>query len=254
MTFQFAQPMNVADTTGCYFYHSMDVPGFGLQPGGWDLRQCAHQYLGNIDFKGKRALDMGAASGFLTFEMEKRGASVVSYDLNAGGDWDIVPHYRLRGQFKKMRADLDKSADAYKRAYWLAHRVLNSKAQAFYGDVYHLPNELGEFDVSFFGMIFPHLQDPFQALYQGARLSKDAVVITGSFSKTERAEMTFRPSADDTSTFSIKGWWVLSIGCLRNMLGVLGFKIIDVVEFKAECLHPSAKGWHPLQAVVARRF
>jgi predicted nicotinamide N-methyase len=35
-------------------------------------------YLGNFDFVGKRVLDVGAASGFLTFEMEKRGAEVVA--------------------------------------------------------------------------------------------------------------------------------------------------------------------------------
>jgi hypothetical protein len=34
------------------------------------LRKTIDDYLGHFDFRGKRALDVGAASGF-TFEMEK---------------------------------------------------------------------------------------------------------------------------------------------------------------------------------------
>ncbi len=38
------------------------------------LATTIDDYLGRFDFRGKRCLDIGTASGYLTFEMERRGA------------------------------------------------------------------------------------------------------------------------------------------------------------------------------------
>jgi hypothetical protein len=250
MPFDFAQPAPVADLTDCFFYHKIDLPGFGTVGGDWDLRACAHAYLGNQDFAGKRALDMGAASGFLTFEMEHRGASVVSYDIRTGADWNIVPHYKLRDRLPQMRRDADEAIRRLKNAYWFSHRRFRSQAQVYYGDIYGLPAELGDFDVVFYGMILTHIRDPFQALYSGARLSRDTVVVTGSFARSEAPTSTFRPDAADTSNLGVKSWWLLSIGTMRRMLGVLGFEIVD---FEALCLAAGHEGPRRLQAIVAKR-
>lgn len=59
----------------------MDIPGYGGVEGEWDLRKGVKEYLGNVDFKGKRVLEIGTASGFLCFYMEGQGAEVVAYDL-----------------------------------------------------------------------------------------------------------------------------------------------------------------------------
>jgi hypothetical protein len=253
VAFAYALPQQPTDLASCYFYHSMDLPGHGHMTGGWDLRACPAEYLGNFDFAGKRSLDVGAASGFLSFEMEKRGAEVVSYDLDAGSDWDIVPHFKLRKELPTMRDDMDARLVMLKNAYWLSHHALGSKAKVYYGDIYDLPKQLGEFDVVFYGMILTHLRDPFQALYSGARLSRDACIVTGIFSKTEKAQSTFRPNADDTSTLGVKGWWHLSIGTIRKMLGILGFEIEGIVEFSAPCIAPGFEGVRPIQAIVGRR-
>jgi hypothetical protein len=47
----------------CYFYHHMDLPGVGEVGSGWDLRPTVDAYLGNLDFRGKRVLDVGAQAG-----------------------------------------------------------------------------------------------------------------------------------------------------------------------------------------------
>ncbi len=46
------------------------------------------EYLGKVDFAGQRVLEIGPASGFLTFEMEKRGAEVVSVEVTDEHGWD----------------------------------------------------------------------------------------------------------------------------------------------------------------------
>lgn len=68
----------------CDFYHSMISPGVGKIIGLWDLRQTVDDYLGRIDFAGKRVLEIGPASGFLAIEMERRGADVVAVELPEG--------------------------------------------------------------------------------------------------------------------------------------------------------------------------
>src|SRR5690242_1099326 len=88
----YAEPRVITELRDCDFYHTVDVPGHGCVRGPWDLRQGIDRYLNYAHFSGKRVLDVGSASGFLSFHMEKQGAEVVSYDLSAvDGRWDVVP-------------------------------------------------------------------------------------------------------------------------------------------------------------------
>ncbi|HEY4442105.1 MAG TPA: hypothetical protein VGN14_16725, partial [Candidatus Elarobacter sp.] len=66
----------------CYFYHTMELPGVGTVEGEWDLRTGVDAYLGGEELRGKRVLEIGTASGFLCFAMERRGAEVIGYDLD----------------------------------------------------------------------------------------------------------------------------------------------------------------------------
>src|SRR5262245_36356241 len=66
----YAQPREVTELSDCWFYHTADIPGHGCVQGQWDLRPNIDRYLGGVNFHGKRVLDVGAASGFLTFNME----------------------------------------------------------------------------------------------------------------------------------------------------------------------------------------
>src|SRR5438094_8067518 len=75
----------------------MELPGHGVIEGrDWDLRGGIDEYLGKVDFAGQRVLEIGPASGFLTFEMEKRGADVVSVEVTAEHGWDFVPYPAAR--------------------------------------------------------------------------------------------------------------------------------------------------------------
>jgi 2-polyprenyl-3-methyl-5-hydroxy-6-metoxy-1,4-benzoquinol methylase len=73
----FSPARYVQDPSQCVFYHKMELPEFGLVEGAWDLRGRINEYLGNVPLAGKRALDVGTASGFLSFEMEHQGAEVL---------------------------------------------------------------------------------------------------------------------------------------------------------------------------------
>src|SRR5712691_8821908 len=166
----------VTDPADCYFYHTMDIPGYGRVEGEWDLREGVREYLGNVDLRGKRVLEMGTANGFLCFEMERRGAEVVAYDLSENQDWDVVPYARQDGAaFVSARREHIRRLN---NAFWFCHRAFGSKSKMVYGDVYSVPQEIGQVDVTTFGSILLHLRDPFLALQKALRLTRTTVIVT----------------------------------------------------------------------------
>lgn len=226
----YEEPWDVKGVEETWFYHCDTLPGVGEVGGDWDLRECAGAYLGNYDFAGTRVLDVGAASGFLTFEMERRGASVVSFDLDDGANWDIVPHHDLADQLPSIRAHQSGTLVALKKAYWLAHRAHKSSAKAHYGNVYSIDDGLGDFDVVYYGMIVGHLRDVYLALCQGASRCTKAMLITSIFEIDDQPSATFMPSGARSDNLGIKSWWSMTTGLIKNMLGTLGFEVLDLVE------------------------
>jgi SAM-dependent methyltransferase len=222
----FAPPRFVDRLEDCFFYHAMELPGFGLIPGHWDLRGRFDDYIGRVDVRGKSVLDVGTATGFLSFEAEKRGAArVVSFDQSDGAEQKFLPfkdkpYYR---DHAKWAAEYRGEIERWKNAYWLSHRLLGSKAEVSYGDIYKLPIELGEFDVAIIGSVVEHLSDPITALGSIARLTKDRMVIVTPLLETDEPMARFEgraanPDADFT-------WWTYSLGVYREVLGMLGFEI-----------------------------
>ena len=85
----FEEPRVVTDPSDCLFYHSVDVPGHGTLEGFWDIRGKEPEYLGNFNFAGKRVLEIGPASGHLSFFMEREGAEVVSIEAIDEKVWEL---------------------------------------------------------------------------------------------------------------------------------------------------------------------
>ena len=167
----FATPREVKDVADCYFYHAMELPGRGVIEGrDWDLRGRVDDYLGNIDFAGQRVLEVGPASGFLAFEMEKRGADVISVEVTDEHGWDFVPYpdARLEEVFGPRRIVMQQ----LKNSYWFSHAALQSKARVYYGDAYNLPTALGEFDIAVMGAVLLHCRDPLRIVEQCGKTSE----------------------------------------------------------------------------------
>ena len=59
----FAEARAVSGLDDCAFYHVMDVSGFGLTTGEWDLRETFTEYLGRYDLAGTRVLEIGPRAG-----------------------------------------------------------------------------------------------------------------------------------------------------------------------------------------------
>jgi SAM-dependent methyltransferase len=166
-----AVPPALAD---CFFYHTIDIPGHGLQTGNWDLRPGIKHYLGDADFRGRRVLEIGTANGFVCFEMERRGADVVAFDLAEDLTYDAPPHSAEYLSRENYLADLRR----IRNAWWLAHSALGSRARVAYGHANRIPAALGRFDVGVLANVMQHLRDPIGALMGLAAISDEAVVVT----------------------------------------------------------------------------
>jgi SAM-dependent methyltransferase len=217
----------------CFFYHAMELPGFGLVRGHWDLRGRFDDYIGGVNVAGKSVLDIGTATGFLSFEAEKRGATrVLSFDMSDAKQQAFLPF-----KDKLYYRDPERWAEVYgaeieqwKNAYWLCHRLLESKANVYYGNIYGLPTELGQFDIAIVGSVLEHLSDQITALASIARLTRETMVIVSPLLQTEERIARFEslasnPAADFT-------WWTYSLGVYREVFAMLGFRITKISHEK----------------------
>ena len=204
----------------CEFYHVMEVPGVGVTSGQWDLRGRLDEYLGQYVFSGKRVLEIGPASGFLTFEIERRGGAVVAVEVTDEHGWDFVPYPRASmGEYFANRA---RHMERIKNSFWMAHHAFKSRATVLYGDAYDLPDELGQFDVAVMAAVLLHCRAPLQIIEQCVRRAKAVVIVDLLYADIEgmpvcRLQPTAGNSCYDT-------WWNLSSTYLAQFLEVLGMR------------------------------
>lgn len=253
--FEFAKPPAAPTLSACYFYHTTAIPGYGTVDGEWDLAPGIDAYLGNVDVSGKTVLDVGAATGFLSFHMERRGADVISYDLSPAQAWDIVP---LSGIDAAEHARVRKAhIGAINNGYWFCHNVERSAARMAYGTVYAVDPTIGPVDVSVFGSILLHLRDPFLALHNALQITKETVIVADLLPGAHRLSrlysmvlgrsMQFKPRFEKNRPWET--WWNLPPSVVVEFLGVLGFEK-TVVTYHSQRLKGRKM---PLYTVVATR-
>jgi hypothetical protein len=251
----YAEPRSVTDLADCYFYHTMDVPGYGRVDGEWDLRDGVGAYLGGVDFKGKRVLEVGTASGFLCFHMEKQGAEVVAYDLAEDQSWNVVPFAGYDHQ--QHAAAAREHVRRVNNAFWLCHAAFGSHARKVHGTAYTVPEAIGAVDVVVCGCVLLHLRDPFLALQRALRLARQTVVVTEPVQLRRWPQLLLRLFGGSCMVFlpdfrtcqPRDTWWFLPPTLLQQFLGVLGFEDTKV------CYHRQTFGGRPrkMYTVVGHR-
>jgi SAM-dependent methyltransferase len=248
----FEKPRLIRSLDDCYFYHTTELPEFGIQQGHWDLRGRFDDYIGQVDVDGKSVLDIGTATGFLSFEAERRGATrVVSFDMSDIRQQTFVPFPNKRAKYDPAgwRAEYSGWMERWKNAYWLCHRVFGSRAEVFYGDILELPPALGRFDVVIVGSVLEHLRDPVQALESIVRVTGETLVVVTPILEQDEPVAQFEPrAANADQDFT---WWTYSRGLYRELLGILGFEIERITV--AEYWHEYAQRNEPRTTLVARR-
>jgi O-methyltransferase len=224
----YADPRRVSRIEDCSFYHSMDIPGFGRVEGEWDLTADTPSYLGNVSFEGKRVLEVGPASGYLSFWMEAQGASVVSLDVSDDFTFDVVPFWNID---RKSLSDFYVSEQkAVQNGYWFTHNAVGSRNRVHYGSGYLIPAELGKFDTGLMASVLLHNSNPMMIMDQVARLTTDQLIIADLC----HADLTpnlptiqLYPSIENEVWHT---WWRFSESFFVEAMKILGFPEVRVTR------------------------
>lgn len=212
-----------------HWWHAIDLGGFVTTGRRSSLIERGFD---QIDFKGKKVLDVGCWDGLWSFEAEKRGASeVYSIDYVSLRSWSEQPTYQL------------------------AHRVLGSRARYYPNVSVYDIKKLGVtgFDVVIYCGIYYHLLEPLRAfaalrevMAEGALMLVEGPVFDGS----ERVSANFY--CRDWFAEDPTNWWVPTIPCLREWLDCTFFDVVTEISFERD-LSPAQDGSESASAPTAMR-
>jgi tRNA (mo5U34)-methyltransferase len=197
------------------WYHSIELPDGQVIPGLQtieQLRERIARYPIPQDLTGKRVLDIGAWDGWFSFEMERRGASVVALDSTR------------------------------QETFFEARRLLNSKVEYVVDDICRVnPRDLGYFDiVLFFGVLY-HLKHPLLALEKVCELTTDLACIESLVTDDPPSNavpmMEFYESTELAGQFD--NWCGPNTSCLLAFCRTAGFvrvELGEVVDYRAHAV------------------
>jgi tRNA (mo5U34)-methyltransferase len=213
------------------WYHTLELAPGHVTQGMFDLRnQVAHYGLPDR-LDGMRALDVGTWDGFWAFELERRGAEVVSLDLDDERELDWPPRRRPAKYSETPRGD----------GFRIAKEIYGSKVERVVLSIYDAtPEEIGTFDLVFCGSVLIHLRDQLLALERIANLC------TGTFISAEeydrRAQLVpFPVSRYLADRDRAVVFWLPSIRTWKRMLWTAGF---DRVEQHGKFKLKATGGWN----------
>lgn len=214
------EPLRGVVPADCDFYHRFDLPGLGETDGPWDLRQGAADYLGQVELAGQRVLEIGPASGFLSFWMEARGATVTCFEPDLDHFWDLVP--TQVSDLIAFHRDFRHHIERIRNSFWLAHERFGSRVRVVHGSAYDLPDDFGPFNLTVLSSVLLHTKLPLEIISQCARLTLDAIVVTERHYPElgDEPVLRFEPVAGGRA---VDTWWRFTPAVVGQMLGIHGF-------------------------------
>jgi len=190
----------VAALTKDTWFHSIELPDGRLIPGVVSveaLRARIQRYPIPRELSGKRVLDVGAATGWNSFELERRGAQVVAVDC----------------------VDL--------QVFRAARELLASQVEYRTLDVDELtPESLGRFDyVLFFGVLY-HLRHPLLGLEKICALTRETAFVESFVTDGDSCSMDFYET--DELGGQLDNWCGPTTKCLEALCRSAGFARVQL--------------------------
>lgn len=195
--------------------------------GSWTIEDFK-AYIGGFDVNNKSVLDVGTASGYLTFHAEKAGATVTALDAASTHEFRHFP-FGESLSYQNIRSYRElwerQNLVPIKNSWWHARHKLGSNAKCVYApmtELYEWPEQM--FDVVMAGAIVEHLSDPVYAIGAWARLAKEAVLIpfTDVLPVNDLMMRPITPLDDSRINYV---WWHLSRGLYDKIFDNLGFDV-----------------------------
>lgn len=189
-----------------FWFHTIDLGEGVSTPGMWskETQIPLRTAFDDIDFEGKKVLDVGCLDGLWTFEAERRGAAEIH-------SIDVIPE----------------TAPGREAYFQLAAAALGSKAHYHpYLSVFDAANlGVDDFDIVLYLGVHYHLRDPLLALARLRQVMKDGALLVdeGQVIDSDKVYAEFfyrRWFSNDGSN-----WWVPTIPCLREWIESSFFEV-----------------------------
>lgn len=203
----------------CSFYHSFDLPDSEII-GQWDLRTSADRYLGGVPLNQRSVLEIGPASGYLSFFMEDKGAAVTCIEPPMNYLWDTVPF--AGHDLAAWRREFSIEIQRVRNSFWYMHHEKCSQVRLIETNPYAIPEEIGQFDIGLLASVLLHCRNPFDLIENTARRVKNTMVITEIWNPT-LGEGPVCMLAPHQGAKQLHTWWHFTPQFFISALGILGF-------------------------------
>jgi tRNA (mo5U34)-methyltransferase len=183
-------------------YHTLDLGGGVKVEGQYDMDQYLPNYGLPDDLRGKTALDVGTASGYFAFELERRGATVTAIDI-----WEPS-------------------------VFQSTKRFLGSQVKYLQMNLFDLDESFGQFDLVNCGSVLLHVRDIFGAVQCLRAVCTEVAVIATSVNIDERLRDV--PALEFVGQKAADGdywaYWCPNMSGLGKMLLRAGFARVEEVS------------------------
>jgi tRNA (mo5U34)-methyltransferase len=241
-----ALAMGHGDLRNYLWYHTVDLGNGLITPGNYDYRRTLPSFKFPTNMQGMNVLDVGSATGFFSFEFEKRGANVISVELPSIADWDMSPEDREQTLQELMSYHQVSTIEELQHLHLdgpfeFCRKVLNSKVKRYHSSIYDLSARnlrIESFDVVFVGDVLLHIFSPLKALAALAPLCHGTLVISQQLPKNRHQQPLMLYVGGDKRHDDNRTWWLPNKLCFEQILSRVGFKSVSVVGYHSGMVWP----------------
>ena len=242
-----AQQLGYGDLSEYYWYHTIELGNGLVTPGTYDYRYSLPFFQFPLDMSGMDVLDVGAATGFFSFEFEKRGANVVSMEMVSMMELDVFPGEDIGQTLKKLQGmmhdhspyDDEQSERLFQEKtpeeiyflllegpFQICRKILGSSVKRCYSSIYDLsPAKTGvsQFDLIFVGDVLLHTLYPVKALAALAPLCAGTLVIAQALPQIPDWPPAMSYVGGEKAGEDNISWFWPNRSCFEQILKKLGF-------------------------------
>jgi hypothetical protein len=233
----------------CLFSHTMEFADGQTLPGAADLRGTEDAHLGDYDITGKRVLEFGGGSGWLTSHMASRAGELVTLDMPVGWEELSAPFAAISNA--NGLNGVRETQERVRRGWWFVKHRTGHAGKMVYCDLHNPPSDLDRFEVSVLPSTLLQVPMPLLVVQAAARVTDRCIVITEPVVSTLPQDgeglgpvALFAPNI---GTGEPNHWWRHSAAALSRMLMVAGFGDVSLSVRIAE------RSAMPLLTVTGRR-
>lgn len=207
------------------WYHTIDLARGIRTRGQYDHAPLLDHYGIPADLSGRTALDVGPAHGFFAFELEARGARVMTIELPAWHDHDAGAALRQ----ELADPDVDRRFERYLHdTLAFAIDARGSRVERRFKSIYDLDEaEDGRFDLVLCASVLLHVSDPLRALAGLRRVTREmAIVCTAADPDAGDGQ----PRALFWGSPNGQTFWVPNLPCFERLALTAGFARVEHVS------------------------